>query len=112
MVVDLAREIRIIFLRGLEHNLGAIGELVRGKVDLAKAAFANKPTECVIANCRKFGRGKFVEEGLVRYGELEVKLLAIGDVRPRPRPRLAERMSHLMALFLQFVLGLRPDRWH
>lgn len=40
VVVDLARQVGIILLRALEYDLGAIGELVSGKVDLTEAAFA------------------------------------------------------------------------
>ena len=65
MVVDLSRKVRVVLLRRFEHHLGAIGELVRGKVDLAKAAFADESAEGVIADCRKVGRGELVQESLV-----------------------------------------------
>lgn len=58
-MVDLAREVCVILARGFEHHLyyplarlsnrtrdsylRAIGELVRGEVDLAKRALPNQP---------------------------------------------------------------------
>jgi hypothetical protein len=65
MVVDFAGEIRIILLGRLEHNLGAIGELVRGEVNLAEAAFADEAAERVVADEVEVGGGELVQERLV-----------------------------------------------
>lgn len=53
VVMDLAREVRVVLLGRLEHDLGAIGELVRGKIDLAEGAFADEPAERVVADGAK-----------------------------------------------------------
>ncbi len=74
VVVYLAGEVRVIFVRRLEDNLGrqvsggntnttlgdsrtavdsylgAVGELVRGQVHLAKGAFSNQATEGIVAD--------------------------------------------------------------
>lgn len=50
MVVNLTREIGILFLRALEHNLGAVGEFVRPEVDLAEAALADEAAESIITD--------------------------------------------------------------
>ena len=71
MVVDLAREVRIVLLRRLEHDFGAIGELVGGEVDLAEAALANQSPQRVIADGVEVDGREFVQEGLVGVGELE-----------------------------------------
>ena len=70
MMVDLAREVGIVPLRRLEHDLGAIGELVRGEVDLAKAAFADQSAEDVVADGVEVGGGEFAKKRLVGVGEL------------------------------------------
>lgn len=71
MVVDLARKVGIVLLGGLEDDLGAIGELVRGKVYLPEAALANEPSEGVVADGVEVGGGELAEEGLVRNGKLK-----------------------------------------
>ena len=70
VVVNLACKIGIVFLRRLEHHLGAIGELVRSKVDLAETAFADESTERVVADGCEVGGGELGEESLVRRREL------------------------------------------
>jgi len=66
MVVDLAREVRIIFLCRLEHDLaffsrapkasktraylGSIGELMRCEIDFTKGSLAYKVAQGVIAD--------------------------------------------------------------
>jgi len=50
MVVDLAREVGIVLLRRLEHDLGAIGELVGREVYFAETAFADQSSESVVAD--------------------------------------------------------------
>lgn len=70
MVVDLAGEVRIRLLRGLEHDFGAIGELVGGEVDFAEGAFAYELAEGVVADGDEVGRGELGQEGLVGVGEL------------------------------------------
>lgn len=62
MMVDFPCEIGIVLLRALEHHLASIGKLVGGQVDLAKAAFADKATELVVADDLKVGRGEFAKE--------------------------------------------------
>ena len=74
MMVDLSREIGIVLLRRLEHDLGAIGELVRSEIDLSKAAFANQSAESVVSNSVKLFGGEFVEERLIGVGELYFQL--------------------------------------
>jgi hypothetical protein len=61
MVMDLPGEIGVVLLRALEHNLGAIGELVRGQVDLAEAAFADESPESVVADGVEIRGRKFAE---------------------------------------------------
>ena len=70
VVVDLAGEVGIVLLGRLEHDLGAIGELVGGEVDLAEAAFADEAAEGVVADGVEVGGGEFAEEGLVGVGKL------------------------------------------
>ena len=65
MVVDLAGEVGIVLLGRFEHDLGAIGELMSGEVDLAEAAFADEAAERVIADEGEVGGGELVQEGLV-----------------------------------------------
>ena len=77
MVVDLASEVRIVLFRRLEYNFGSIGELVRGKIDLAKAAFTDESTKGVVTDGMEVGRGELAEERLVGYGELRGMLLVI-----------------------------------
>ena len=50
MVMYLSGQVCIVLLRRFEHNLGAIGELVRGEVNLSEASLAYKTTEGVVAN--------------------------------------------------------------
>ena len=45
MVMDLAREVGIVLLSRLEHDLGAICELMGSEVDLAETSFAYKVAE-------------------------------------------------------------------
>jgi hypothetical protein len=78
MVVNLAGQVRIVFLRRLEYNLRykrqlqarairlssvshlrAICELVCGQIDLAEGAFPNQPAKCVIPNVAEVLRGEF-----------------------------------------------------
>ena len=62
VVVDFAGEVGIVLLRALEYNLGAIGELVGGKVDLAEAALANEAAES--SSCQRYGgRGRRTRSG-------------------------------------------------
>lgn len=61
MVVNFAGEIGIILLRTLEHDLGAIGELMRGQIDLAEASFANKSSKGVVADCVEVRRREFAK---------------------------------------------------
>ena len=65
VMVNLSREVGIVLLGRLEYHLRAIGELVSSKVDLAKAALANKPTQSVVADGLKVEGGELVEKGLV-----------------------------------------------
>lgn len=70
VVVDLAGEVGIVLLGRLEHDLGAIGELVGCKVDLSEAALANEAPKGVVANGVQIGGGELAEEGLVRIRKL------------------------------------------
>lgn len=107
-MVDLARQIAVVLLGRLEDDLGTIGKLMCGKIDLAKAAFADESLESVVPDGVKIAGGELVKEGLVGIGELEVmRWLATNPYRP-----LGHRGSHFVTMFLFFVLGLRPDRWH
>ena len=81
VVVDLAREVGVVFLRALEHDLsavsvadpgllsipsshpGAIAEFVRRQVDLAKTAFADEPPKSVVSDCLQISRGEFTVSG-------------------------------------------------
>jgi hypothetical protein len=71
MVVDLAREVGIVLLRALQHYARSIRQLVRGKVDLAKAAFPDQAAKGVVSNGSKVWRGELCEERLVGVGKLE-----------------------------------------
>lgn len=114
-MVDLARQVCIVFLRALEHDLGAIGELVRRKIDLAEAAFPDKSPERVIADRVEFGGGELVEEGLIRAGKLSHAHVSHWHLE-KGSVAFAEADSgwrtYLIALFLQFVLCLRPGARH
>lgn len=70
VVVDLAGEVGIVLVGRLEDDLGAIGELVSGEVDLAEGAFSDQTTEGVVADRAQFLVVELVEELLVRLGEL------------------------------------------
>ena len=72
MMVDLPRKIPILFLGGLEYHFRAIGEFVRGEVDLAEAAFTDKSIESVIANSVEIVGTELVQKGLIGVGELSV----------------------------------------
>lgn len=70
VVVDLAREVGIVLLRALENDTRAVRQLVRGEVDLAKAALSDQAAEGVIADGAEVGRGELGQEGLVGAGKL------------------------------------------
>lgn len=61
MMMNLAREIRILPWGGLEHNLGTIGELVGSKINLAKGAFPNQPSKGVVTNGSKVLRRELLQ---------------------------------------------------
>lgn len=73
VMVDFAGEVGIVLLRALKHDARAIGELVRGKVDLAEAALSDQAAEGVVADGAEVGRGELGQEGLVGVGELACK---------------------------------------
>lgn len=59
MVVDLAGEVGVVLLGGLEHNLGAIGEFVGGQIDFAERALSNEAAEGVVAHGLEVLVGEF-----------------------------------------------------
>lgn len=77
VVVDLTRKVGVVLLRRLEYDLlpsaclspslsvpstahlGAIAELVRGKIDFAEAAFADQLAQRVVADALEFCSRKF-----------------------------------------------------
>jgi hypothetical protein len=77
VVVYLAGEIGVVLLRRLEHDLhavsdilslplqrvfaysGTIAELVGCQVDLAEAALAYEPSQCIVSHGLEVGRGEF-----------------------------------------------------
>jgi hypothetical protein len=61
VVMDFAREVGVVLLRALEHDLGAIAEFMRCQVDLAKTSLAYKFAQCVIADGFEIGRGELIE---------------------------------------------------
>lgn len=65
VVVDLARQIRIVLLGALEDDLGAIGELVLGEVDLAETPLADQAPERVVADTVEVGRREFAQQRLI-----------------------------------------------
>ena len=71
MMVDLSREIRIVLLRRLEHDFGAIGEFMGSEIDLAEAAFAYEPAESIVADCMEVFGGELGEERLIGVCELQ-----------------------------------------
>lgn len=70
VVVDLAREVGIVLLCALENDTRAVRQLVRGEVDLAKAALSDQAAEGVIADGAEVGRRELGQEGLVGVGKL------------------------------------------
>lgn len=70
-MVNLPRQIGVILLRALQNHLGAIGELMRGKVDLAEAAFADQLSDRVIPDRGKFRRRKLIKQRLVGVRKLK-----------------------------------------
>lgn len=79
MVMYLSCKVRVVFLRGLEHNLEvhqhlrcawirnpnlrAVRELVCGQIDLAKRSCADKASKCVVAHGSQVFRREFSVEG-------------------------------------------------
>ena len=59
VMMDLSGEVRVTLVRGLEHHLGAVGELVRRQVDLAKRPLSDEPTERVVADILEVLVGEF-----------------------------------------------------
>jgi len=70
MVVDFARKVGIVLLRALQHYARPIRQLVRGKVDLAKAAFPDQAAKGVVSDGSKVRRGELSEERLIGVGKL------------------------------------------
>ncbi len=73
MMMYLARKVGVILLRRLEHDFGAIGELMCGQINFAEASFAYQFTKRVVDNGLEVDRGELVQEGLVGVCELEVR---------------------------------------
>jgi hypothetical protein len=83
VVMDFAREVGVVLLRALEHDLfaisvvplwdlgisylGAIAEFMRCQVDLAKTSLAYKFAQCVIADGFEIGRGELTVPGSAIY---------------------------------------------
>jgi hypothetical protein len=61
VVVDFSREVGIVFLSRLEHDLGAIGELMSGKIDLTEASFSNQAAKGIVADGVEVDGGEFVQ---------------------------------------------------
>jgi hypothetical protein len=59
VMVDFACEIRVALFRGLEHDLGPIGEFMCCQVDLPKRSFPYQTAECVVANGLEILVGEF-----------------------------------------------------
>jgi hypothetical protein len=70
VVVDLAREVGIPLVGGLEDYLGAIGEFMRCEVDFAKGSFSNQPSKSVVTDRLQIVAREFVEKLLIRAGKL------------------------------------------
>lgn len=79
-----------------------------GEVDLAEASFPNQSAERVVADGLQFGGGELGEEGLVGVRELEAGS-AIASIS---RSGGFGVVTDLVALFLLFILLLRPGRRH
>lgn len=62
VMVDFAHEIGILLAGRLEHDLGAIGELVRRQVDFAEGAFSDQPAQRVVPYAAEVLRGEFPME--------------------------------------------------
>lgn len=71
MVVDLARKVGIVLFRALQHYARPIRQLMRGKVNLAKAAFPDQAAKGVVSDGSKVWRGELCEERLIGVGKLE-----------------------------------------
>lgn len=61
MVVDLPCQVRVVLFRALEHDFGAIGEFMRGQVDLSKATLADESAEGIIADGMEVCGGEFAK---------------------------------------------------
>lgn len=113
MVVDLARQVRIVLPRALEHDLGAIRELVRGEVDFAEAPLADEAAQGVVANGMEVWRREIVEERLVRVGELSWAVSERRRARACARVcTVGPRPAYFVPLLLQFVVRRRPEARH
>lgn len=100
VMVDFAREVRVIFLRRLQDHLTSISEPVLGKVDLAERSFPYELAECVVANGLEVLGVELLEELGVGVG----KLLTVSKLR---LAWSAMRLKTcLVSLRLQF--SLRP----
>jgi hypothetical protein len=97
VMVDLAREVGVLFLGRLEHDLrvqrglvfdllrvhgachlGAIDEFVRGQVDLAKRALANQAADGVVADSTEVAAVELaVSTGVSHVGCLVVCLVLL-----------------------------------
>lgn len=68
VMMDFAREVGILLAGRLEHDLGAIGELVRRQVDFAEGALSDQPAQRVIPYAAEVLGGEFpVEDGSERW---------------------------------------------
>jgi hypothetical protein len=62
VVVDLARQVGVVFARRLEHHARPIAQLVRRQVDLAEAALADELAQRIVAHCLQVCSCKFTAE--------------------------------------------------
>jgi hypothetical protein len=66
VMVDFASEIRILLAGRLEHDLGAIRELVRGQVNSAERALSDQPAQRVVPYAAEVLGGEFSADWLKR----------------------------------------------
>ena len=58
MVVDLSRQVRVIFSRRFQHDFRAVGEIMLGQIDLSEGSFSDQLSERIVSDMPKVFGGK------------------------------------------------------
>lgn len=81
VVVDLTGQVRVALVRRLEHDLGAIGELVVGQVYLSERSFSYQTAQSVVSDRPEiFARELAVKRSLSAYFTWERRSALLGVV--------------------------------